>query len=97
MFGIYLFLMIHFSELEFKFRVSKIELILKCLKLFYFKLFSLVKQFYSSRWSSYFCTSICGGPQEYIAYELVLASPAVSRVSGSSNLYSFRDGGKVSV
>ena len=48
----------------------------------------------SSCWSSYFCTSICGGPQEYIAYELVLASPAVSRVSGSSNLYSFRDGGK---
>ena len=29
------------------------------------------------------------GPQEYIAYELVLASPAVSRVSGSSDLYSF--------
>ena len=42
-------------------------------------------------------TSICGGPQEYIAYELVLASPAVSRVSGSSDLYSFRDGGQVSV
>ncbi len=41
--------------------------------------------------------SICGGPQEYIAYELVLASPAVSRVSGSSDLYSFRDGGQVSV
>ena len=38
-----------------------------------------------------------GGPQEYIAYELVLASPAVSRVSGSSNLYSFCDGGQVSV
>ena len=51
----------------------------------------------SSCWSSYFCTSICGGPQEYIAYELVLASPAVSRVSGSSDLYSFRDGGQVSV
>ena len=46
-----------------------------------------------SCWSSCFCTSICGGPQEYIAYELVLASPAVSCVSGSSNLYSFRDGG----
>ena len=42
----------------------------------------------------YVCTSICGGPQEYIAYELVFASPAVSRVSGSSNLYSFRDGSK---
>ena len=51
----------------------------------------------SSSWSSCFCTSICGSPQEYIAYELVLASPAVSRVSGSSNLYSFRDGGGASV
>ena len=50
-----------------------------------------------SCWSSCFCTSICGGPQEYIAYELVLASPAVSRVSGSSNLYSFRDGRQVAV
>ena len=47
-----------------------------------------------SCWSSHSCTSMCGGPQEYIAYELVLASPAVSCVSGSSNLYSFCDGGK---
>ena len=47
----------------------------------------------SSCWSSHSCTSMCGGPQEYIAYELVLASPAVSCVSGSSNLYSFCDGG----
>ena len=46
-----------------------------------------------SCWSSCFCTAICGGPPEYIAYELVLASTAVSDVSGSSNLYSFRDGG----
>ena len=30
-----------------------------------------------SCWSSHSCTSMCGGPQEYIAYELVLASPAV--------------------
>ena len=37
-----------------------------------------------SCWSSHSCTSMCGGPQEYIAYELVLASPAVSCVSGSS-------------
>ena len=51
----------------------------------------------SSCWSSHTCTSMSGGPQEYIAYELVLASPAVSRVSGSSNLYSFCDGGQVSV
>ena len=35
----------------------------------------------SSCWSSYFCTSTSRGPQEYIAYELVLASPAVSRKS----------------
>ena len=32
------------------------------------------------------------GPQEYIAYEFVLTSPAVSRMSGSFNLDSFRDG-----
>ena len=51
----------------------------------------------SSSWSSCFCTAICGGLQEYITYELVLASPAVSRVSGSSNLYSFRDEEQVSV
>ena len=50
-----------------------------------------------SCWSSHSCTSMCGGPQEYITYELVLASPAVSCVSGSSNLYSFCDGGQVSV
>ena len=34
---------------------------------------------------------------EYVTYELVLASPAVSGVSGSSNLYSFRDGRQVAV
>ena len=44
-----------------------------------------------------FCLAICGGPWEYITYELVLASPAVSCVSGSSNLYSFRDGRQVAV
>ena len=32
------------------------------------------------------------GPQEYIADEFVLNSPVVSRMSGSSNLDSFRDG-----
>ena len=37
------------------------------------------------------------GPQEYVTYELVLASPAVSGVSGSSNLNSFRDGRQVAV
>ena len=32
------------------------------------------------------------GSQEYAAYEVVPTSPAVSRMSGSSNLDSFRDG-----
>ena len=31
------------------------------------------------------------GPQEYVAYEFVLTSLSVSRMSGSSNLDSFRD------
>ena len=35
--------------------------------------------------------AICGGPQEYITYELILASPAVSGMSGSSSLETFRD------
>ena len=32
-----------------------------------------------------------GGPQEYITYELVLASPAVSGMTGLSSLDSFHD------
>ena len=36
-------------------------------------------------------------PQEYITYEFVPASPAVSCMSGSSNLNSFRDGRQVAV
>ena len=50
-----------------------------------------------SSWSSRFCSTICGGPQEYITYELVPASPAVSCMSGSSSLNSFRDGRLVAV
>ena len=38
------------------------------------------------------CSSMWKGPQEYIAYEFVLTSPAVSSVSGPSDLDSFRDG-----
>ena len=34
---------------------------------------------------------MCGGPQEHTTYELVPASPAVSCMSASSNLNSFRD------
>ena len=45
-----------------------------------------------SSWSFCFCSAICGGPYEYITYELVSASPAVSCMFGSSNLDSFRDG-----
>ena len=44
-----------------------------------------------SRWPSCFCSAICGGPLEYMTYELVPLSPAVSCMSGSSNLDSFRD------
>ena len=50
-----------------------------------------------SSWSSCFCTAIYGDPQEYITYELVPVSPAVSCMSGSSNLDSFRDGRQVAV
>ena len=44
-----------------------------------------------SSWSSHLCLSMCRGPQEYIAYEFVLTSLAVSHMFGSSNLDSFRD------
>ena len=47
-----------------------------------------------TRWSSSFCSAICG---EYITYELDPASPAVSCVSGSSNLDIFWDGRQVTV
>ena len=36
-----------------------------------------------------FAQAYVGGPQEYITYELIPASPAVSCMSGSSNLDSF--------
>ena len=45
-----------------------------------------------SRWSSYLCSSMRRGPQEYVAYEFVLTSPAVSCMSGSPNFDSFREG-----
>ena len=50
-----------------------------------------------SSWSSCFYLAICGGPSEYITYELVLASLAVSCMSGLSSLDSFRDGRQVAV
>ena len=46
----------------------------------------------SSSWSSGICTSMWRGPLEYFSYQLVLTSPAVSRMSSLSNLDSFRGG-----
>ena len=43
-------------------------------------------------WTSCFCLSIWGGPQEYVTYEFISTSPVVSRMFGSSKLDSFRDG-----
>ena len=45
-----------------------------------------------SNWSSCLYLSIWRGPQEYITYVFLFTSPAVSHMSGSSNLHSFRDG-----
>ena len=50
-----------------------------------------------SSWLSYLCSSIWRGPQKYIAYKSVLTSSAVSRMSGSSNFDSFRDGWSVAI
>ena len=48
----------------------------------------------NSSWSSCLCSAMSRGPQEYITYEFVLTSPAVSSMSGSSNFDSFHDGGR---
>ena len=45
-----------------------------------------------SSWSSCLCLSMERGPQEYIAYKLVLTSPLESCMSSSSNMDNFRDG-----
>ena len=42
-----------------------------------------------SSWTSCLCSSQWRGPQEYITYEIIPTSLAVSRVSGSSNFDSF--------
>ena len=47
-----------------------------------------------SSWSSCLCSSMWRGPREYVAYELILISPAMSHMSGSSN-HNFRDGWQV--
>ena len=50
-----------------------------------------------SCWLSCLCSSMWRGPLEYVTYEFVLTSPAVSHMSGSPNLDSFRDGWRVGV
>ena len=45
-----------------------------------------------SSWSSCLCTTMRRCSLEYLTYELVPISPAVSCMSGSSNFDSFRDG-----
>ena len=40
------------------------------------------------------CSSMCRGPQEYVAYEFIPISPVVSHMSGSSNFDSFVMGGR---
>ena len=50
-----------------------------------------------SSWSSWLCSSMWMGPQEYSPFEFVPTSPAVSCMSRSSNLNSFRDGWWVAV
>ena len=50
-----------------------------------------------SSWSPWICSSMWWGPQEYITYELVPTSTAVSCMSGLSDFDSFRDGWLVSV
>ena len=45
-----------------------------------------------SSWSSCLCSSMWRGPQEYVTYEFIPTSPAVSRMSGSSHFDSFCNG-----
>ena len=53
---------------------------------------TVCKLFALDRNTWYLCSSMWRGPQKYIAYEFDLTSPAVSCMSGSSNLDSFHDG-----
>ena len=48
-------------------------------------------------WTSCLCSSMWRGPLEYVTYEFISTSLAVSRMSGLSNLDSFHDGWKVAV
>ena len=51
----------------------------------------ILYRYVGSSWSSCLCSSMWRGPQEYVTYEFVSTSPVLSRMSGSSNLDSFRD------
>ena len=53
---------------------------------------STERLYIGSSWSSCLCSSMERGPQDYIAYEFVLFSLAVSLNSSSTNFDSFRDG-----
>ena len=48
-----------------------------------------VQLYIGSSWSSHLCLSMCRDSQEYITYEFVLSSPAVSRMSGPFNFLVF--------
>ena len=48
-------------------------------------------QYVGPSWSSCLCTSMLKDPQEYISYELIPTSPAVSRMSRLCNFDSFHD------
>ena len=50
-----------------------------------------------SMWSSCLCSSMWRGQQEYIAYEFVFTSPAVSRRFGWTNFDNYRDRGSSSL
>ena len=54
-------------------------------------------QYVGSCWSSCLLFSIWRAPQEYITYELVPNSSAVSPMSSSSNFDGFRDGWSVGI
>ena len=50
-----------------------------------------------SSWSHCLCSSMWRGPQEYITFELVPTTPAVSCMSGSPSFDNFCDGWSVAV
>ena len=58
----------------------------------------LIEQLYVGlSWLPCFCLAMWRGPHEYITFELIPTSPAVSCMSSSSDLDSFHDGWLVAV